>query len=129
MRIDITNVRPKSLSAIEAVEHGVGYPDTADMFVIASIDDKPVGYLVANNHDFVVCIHAVYVLSDYRKRGVATALINAVKGIVGLEQELQLDCFVRNSAAYSLYTRLGFEPYFVTMKCGRPNVSDASSSV
>lgn len=128
MRIDITNVRPKSLSAIEAVEHGVGYPDTSDTFVIAFIDDKPVGYLVANNHDFVVCIHAVYVLSDYRKRGVATALINAVKGIVGVE-ELQLDCFARNRTAYSLYTKLGFEPYFVTMKCGRPNVSDASPSV
>lgn len=129
MRIDITNVRPKSLSDVEAVECGLSYPDTSDTFVIAFIDDKPVGYLVANNHECIVCIHAVYVLSDYRKRGVATALINAVKGIVSVDQELQLDCFVRNNAAYSLYTKLGFEPYFVTMKCGRPNVSDASSSV
>lgn len=129
MRTHITSFRPKELSDIEAVEHGVGYPDTSDTFVIAFIDDKPVGYLVANNHECIVCIHAVYVLSDYRKRGVATALINAVKGIVGVEQELQLDCFAHNRAAYSLYTTLGFEPYFVTMKCGRPNVSDASSSV
>lgn len=117
MRIEYTNYQPADIDKILAVEHGIGFPDTADVFLVAHIDDTPIGYLVANVHSVMTCVHSIFVLPRFRKRGVATALLNECMKFINDAQVLQLDCFAGNKEAYALYTKFGFEPYFITMQC------------
>lgn len=122
MRIEHTNYQPAAIEKILSVERGIGFPETSDVFLVAYLDDTPVGYLVANIHPVMMCVHAIFVLTEYRKRGVATALLSECMQFITDEQVLQLDCFANNNEAFALYSKFGFKPYFITMQCRRkPN--------
>lgn len=119
MRIEHTNYQPAAIEKILSVEHGIDFPETSDVFIVAYLDDTPVGYLVANVHAVMTCVHSIFVLSEYRKRGVATALLDECMKYIDDSQVLQLDCFAGNKEAHALYTKFGFKPYFITMQCRR----------
>ena len=127
MRIEHTNCQPAAIEKILAAEHGIDFPETADIFIVTYIDDIPAGYLVANDHRVITCIHSIFVLSAFRRRGVATAMLREIQSTLADGRVLQLDCFAGNKEAYALYDKFGFKPYFVTMQCGSQNACDSPS--
>lgn len=95
------------------------YDKGFNVLFIAYADDKPVGYIYGyikeQKGDFVYesvgCIDALYVLEDYRKKGIATALINkfydwcSERGI----KFVTIGVYKDNIDAYNLYSKHGFE--------------------
>ena len=80
------------------------------VFLVAKVDGKTVGYIGANDILGEVFITNVAVLNDYRKQGVATALIKELINICRKNNASYLTLEVRKSniAAINLYKKLGF---------------------
>ena len=76
----------------------------------AEVEDELVGYLVCSRYDLVWHIMNVSVDPDRRRRGIATAMLEALFERVG-DPEAQFTLEVRrtNQAAIELYERLGFK--------------------
>lgn len=72
-------------------------------------DDRPAGTAFAAVHAGIVMIHAVEVLPEFRRRGVARALLAGVRKWALREgaSHLALVVTARNAAAQALYSSLG----------------------
>lgn len=77
---------------------------------VAEVDGKVVGFLSITELYETVDILDLFVLSDYRKKHIASQLINYMIGDVSEEIELfTLEVSKTNTAAISLYQKFGFE--------------------
>lgn len=117
MQIKTSSHRTEDIDEIIALENGLDFPESSNLYITAYVDGIPAGYLAATSYEVVTCIHAVFVLSEFRRRGLAAALLTEIKASLTKGKSLQLDCFVHNKEAYSLYEKMGFKPYFITMQC------------
>jgi len=116
-----------------ASEHGK-YPDyiinsEKDDLLIAEIngniagfahvmEDKTDPYDCIKQYKFAVCVD-LYTSPDYRKMGVGTALMNAIKEWAkkrGLAY-VELKVLVENDNAIRLYEREGYSEVYHTMRC------------
>jgi ribosomal protein S18 acetylase RimI-like enzyme len=81
---------------------------------LAEVDGAPAGFLIASrSRPDIGHVDDVYVLPQYRRRGVATALVHHLAAAFrerGVEH-VALDVDQGNVAAQRLYERLGFRPY------------------
>lgn len=82
--------------------------------LVAFIEDVAVGaeifYTV--NTTLLICVHYyVAVVPQYRRRGIATALIKSVEEICNAEAYMAITTS-DNEAAISLFTKLGYRQYF-----------------
>ena len=94
---------------------------------IAIIDKMVVGYIYAKikELDFTsikneeVIIDGLYVLENYRNKGIATCLINKVKDwcINKKIDIISLNVMYNNDVARKLYAKLGFANFSLTLKC------------
>ena len=80
------------------------------LFFVAKDNGKTVGYIGANNILGEVFITNVAVTAEYRRKGVATSLINELINRCKKEKALYLTLEVRRSniSAVNLYEKLGF---------------------
>ena len=87
---------------------------------------KLTGYLVCSRYDLVWHIMNVSVDPDRRRRGIATAMLEALFERVG-DSEAQFTLEVRrsNQAAFELYDRLGFKGAGVRRRYYADNGEDA----
>ena len=72
-----------------------------------TLDGKTVGYFYFHKADGENEIDDLYVLPEYRGRGIGTEIIN--KCIKESDSPIFLYVFVRNTGAVKLYRRMGFE--------------------
>ncbi len=85
-----------------------------------------VGYLVCSRYDLVWHIMNVSVDPDRRRRGIATALLEALFEKVGdADAQLTLEVRRTNRAALELYDRLGFKAAGVRRRYYADNGEDA----
>ncbi|WP_299564831.1 GNAT family N-acetyltransferase [uncultured Sulfitobacter sp.] len=78
--------------------------------ILARWNEKPAGVAFAAVHDSVVMVHAVEVLDQQRRLGVAEWMMRAA-AFWGADQgasHVCVLCAVQNTAARALYTKLGF---------------------
>ena len=89
-------------------------------------DDELAGYLVCSRYDLVWHVMNVSVDPDRRRRGIATAMLEALFERVG-DPEAQFTLEVRrsNDGAVALYERLGFKPAGVRRRYYADNGEDA----
>jgi ribosomal-protein-alanine N-acetyltransferase len=92
----------------------------------AEVEDELVGYLVCSRYDLVWHIMNVSVDPDRRRRGIATAMLEALFEKVG-DREAQFTLEVRrtNRPAIELYDRLGFKAAGVRRRYYADNGEDA----
>src|SRR5690606_15488144 len=89
-------------------------------------DDRIVGYCICSRYDTVWHIMNVSVDPDYRRRGIATALLRDVLDRAGgASQRYTLEVRRSNTGAMELYRRLGFRPAGVRRRYYQDNGEDA----
>lgn len=115
---------PARFLLVDAVEEGYRWwfekqlTDPAAVLLFAELDGVPCGYAYARleprdwNALLEACaaLHDIYVADDARGRGVASALLDAVKGAVRAKgaPRLVLHTATQNEAAQRLFARHGF---------------------
>lgn len=86
--------------------------------LVAKVEDKIVGYLfgfLLNSGDSVILtatkLDALFVLEEFRKKGIASALVNEFKCWVIQKQArfIELKACKGNDEAIKLYNKLGFK--------------------
>jgi ribosomal protein S18 acetylase RimI-like enzyme len=83
-------------------------PDTAHVFVAMCDDGHIVGMISVHEiKDAVAPIWNLYVLEQYRRRGIGTALLRAALAYTE-KAEVRLTVNRRNTAARRIYRKLGF---------------------
>lgn len=84
-----------------------------EIFIIAKEDDEYVGMITSENASSDTWfIHAVYVKSDHRKKGVAKKLLEGILILLRNRNDIQnieLKVNVEQEAAVNLYKSYGFE--------------------
>lgn len=96
----------------DAARRNVGAKDQA--FFLARCDGEPAGVTLTVSTE-VVGVYAVATPRAFRRRGIATALLEAALGhAAAAGSRLATLQVAVGSDAERLYTRLGFEPAFVT---------------
>ncbi len=92
----------------------------------ATREGRLIGYLVCSRYDTVWHIMNVSVDPDFRRRGIATAMLEALFERVG-DPEAQFTLEVRrsNRGAFELYDRLGFKAAGVRRRYYADNGEDA----
>jgi ribosomal-protein-alanine N-acetyltransferase len=84
------------------------------------------GYLVCSRYDLVWHIMNVSVDPDFRRRGIATAMLEALFERVGdAEAQFTLEVRRSNRGAFELYDRLGFKAAGVRRRYYADNGEDA----
>ena len=91
----------------------------------ATIEDEIIGYLVCSRYDTVWHVMNVAVDPDRRRRGIATALIQALIERVGDDAPLTLEVRRSNTGALALYERLGFRSAGMRRRYYADNGEDA----
>ena len=92
----------------------------------ADVEGELVGYLVCSRYDLVWHIMNVSVDPDRRRRGIATAMLEALFERVGdAEAQFTLEVRRTNQAAIELYDRLGFKSAGVRRRYYADNGEDA----
>jgi ribosomal protein S18 acetylase RimI-like enzyme len=76
----------------------------------------PVSYCIWREEPSNVYIRQVFTLRNYRGRGLATKLINAVQNGVANSKPVRLEVLANNKAAMKFYKKLGFELYSHTFQ-------------
>ena len=84
-------------------------PDTAHIFVACNEDGHVVGMVCVHEiKDGVAPISNLYVLEQYRRKGVATGLLQSVIAFAD-KAEVRLTVNRANTAARRIYRKLGFK--------------------
>ena len=92
----------------------------------AEVENELVGYLVCSRYDLVWHIMNVSVDSDFRRRGIATAMMEALFDRVNdPDGQFTLEVRRSNQGAYQLYERLGFKGAGIRRRYYADNGEDA----
>jgi [ribosomal protein S18]-alanine N-acetyltransferase len=91
----------------------------------ATIEDEIIGYLVCSRYDTVWHVMNVAVDPDRRRRGIATALMQALIERVGDDAPLTLEVRRSNTGALALYERFGFRSAGMRRRYYADNGEDA----
>ena len=81
------------------------------LLLIDQKDDKVVGYLLVYHSFSSADIFDIAVDEKYRRRGIASGLINSIKIYLKDVTEINLDVREKNVSAISLYEKLGFSVF------------------
>ena len=81
------------------------------LLLIDKKDDKVVGYLLVYHSFSSADIFDIAVDEKYRRRGIASGLINSIKIYLKDVTEINLDVREKNVSAISLYEKLGFSVF------------------
>ena len=81
------------------------------LLLIEKKDDKVVGYLLVYHSFSSADIFDIAVDEKYRRRGIASGLINSIKIYLKDVTEINLDGREKNVSAISLYEKLGFSVF------------------
>ena len=136
--VDIRRLTYADLPHVVAIERrAFTTPWSLAMFVLelskpsgiclaAVVEDELVGYLVCSRYDLVWHIMNVSVDPDRRRRGIATAMIEALFERVGdPDAHYTLEVRRSNQGAYGLYERLGFKGAGIRRRYYADNGEDA----
>ena len=105
------------ISALEQASFKDPYPiyflaqlahNNPDTFLVITLDDKVVGYAVAEDwtdHDHLI---SIAVRPDDRKRGIGRQLMTELEEKLSKTKPLRLEVRQSNKAAIQLYSKLGF---------------------
>ena len=91
----------------------------------ADVEGELVGYLVCSRYDTVWHVMNIAVDPDRRRRGIATALIQALLEKVGRDAPVTLEVRRSNTGAIALYERFGFRSAGVRRRYYADNGEDA----
>ena len=91
----------------------------------ADVEGELVGYLVCSRYDTVWHIMNIAVDPDRRRRGIATALLQALLERVGRDAPVTLEVRHSNTGAIALYERFGFRSAGVRRRYYADNGEDA----
>jgi ribosomal-protein-alanine N-acetyltransferase len=136
--IDVRRLTYADLPQVVAVERrSFPTPWSLAMFVLelskpsgiclaAMVDEELVGYLICSRYDTVWHVMNVCVDPDFRRRGIASALLSALFERVG-DGRAQYTLEVRptNAGAIELYGRLGFRAAGTRRRYYQDNGEDA----
>jgi ribosomal-protein-alanine N-acetyltransferase len=118
--VDIRRLTYADLPQVVAIERrAFTTPWSLAMFVLelskpsgvclaADVESELVGYLVCSRYDTIWHVMNIAVDPDRRRRGIATALIQALLGKVGPDAPITLEVRRSNTGAIALYERFGF---------------------
>lgn len=79
------------------------------------IDGQVKAYLLACYEDDFVYLRQLVTDRDYRRHGMASALIMHLEKFLGPSQQLRLDVLMSNKNAMYFYAKLGFQPFYMAM--------------
>jgi len=96
------------------------FADKNQIFFLAFDGDKPVGvshgslrreYVNGANDGLKGYLEAIYVLPEYRKKGIAGKLVNILEHWAGRNgcREMASDCLLENTDSYNFHHKIGFE--------------------
>ena len=89
-----------------------------DYYLLAYKEDNEIrGYLFLKKMDKIFFIDALYVIKEYRRKGIATSLIKEAINIAG-NNPIDINVLYANNEAYNLYKKLGFNDFKITMRKG-----------
>jgi [ribosomal protein S18]-alanine N-acetyltransferase len=91
----------------------------------ADVESELVGYLVCSRYDTVWHVMNIAVDPDRRRRGIATALLQALLEKVGRDAPVTLEVRHSNTGAIALYERFGFRSAGVRRRYYADNGEDA----
>jgi [ribosomal protein S18]-alanine N-acetyltransferase len=91
----------------------------------ASVENELVGYIVCSRYDTVWHVMNVAVDPDFRRRGIAGALLGALLERVGADAQVTLEVRQSNAGALALYERFGFRSAGVRPRYYADNGEDA----
>jgi ribosomal-protein-alanine N-acetyltransferase len=91
----------------------------------AAVENELVGYIVCSRYDTVWHVMNVAVDPDFRRRGIATALLGALLDRVGSDAQVTLEVRLSNTGALALYERFGFRSAGVRPRYYADNGEDA----
>jgi ribosomal-protein-alanine N-acetyltransferase len=92
----------------------------------AEVENELVGYLVCSRYDLVWHIMNVSVDPDFRRRGIATAMMEALfERVNDADGQFTLEVRRSNRGAYELYERLGFKGAGIRRRYYADNGEDA----
>ncbi len=91
----------------------------------AVVETELAGYIVCSRYDTVWHIMNVAVDPDRRRRGIATALIQALLDRIGDDAQVTLEVRRSNAGALTLYERFGFRSAGVRPRYYADNGEDA----
>jgi [ribosomal protein S18]-alanine N-acetyltransferase len=91
----------------------------------ADVEGELVGYLVCSRYDTVWHVMNIAVDPDRRRRGIATALLQALLEKVGQDAPVTLEVRHSNTGAIALYERFGFRSAGVRRRYYADNGEDA----
>ena len=94
--------------------------DTNQAFFLAFDGDKPVGcshgslrreYVNGTNEDLKGYLEAIYVLPEYRNRGIAAELVKVTEHWATMNgcHEIASDCLLENTDSYNFHLKIGYE--------------------
>ena len=91
----------------------------------AETDDGLVGYLVCSRYADIFHLMNVAVDADFRRRGLATQMIEAMLEAAGREQRYTLEVRISNTGAIRMYEDLGFRAAGRRLRYYHDNNEDA----
>ena len=91
----------------------------------AVVETELAGYIVCSRYDTVWHVMNVAVDPDRRRRGIATALIQALLDRIGDDAQVTLEVRRSNAGALTLYERFGFRSAGVRPRYYADNGEDA----
>jgi [ribosomal protein S18]-alanine N-acetyltransferase len=91
----------------------------------AVVETELTGYIVCSRYDTVWHVMNVAVDPDRRRRGIATALIQALLDRIGDDAQVTLEVRRSNAGALTLYERFGFRSAGVRPRYYADNGEDA----
>jgi [ribosomal protein S18]-alanine N-acetyltransferase len=121
--VEVRDLTLADLPVVVAIERrSFGSPWTPGMFVLeisrgsgvalaAQCDGRVMAYLVLSRYDRAWHLMNVAVDPEFRRRGLATKLVNEALDRIGPDAPVTLEVRPSNGAAISLYGALGFRPF------------------
>ena len=96
------------------------FADASQAFFLALDGDKPIGcshgslrreHVNGTNEDLKGYLEAIYVLPEYRNRGIATELVKVTEHWVAMNgcREIASDCLLENTDSYNFHLKIGYE--------------------
>lgn len=79
------------------------------------INEQIKSYLLACYEDDFVYLRQLVTDREYRRHGMASALIAHLEEFLGPSQQLRLDVLMTNKNAMYFYAKLGFQPFYMAM--------------